>query len=683
PPEWAAPAIDAITPVYFLHARAAARCGFVTFDADADGVIRRMRLFQRRGDDVLSQLALALAADEIGARADDFAFSKGRVRMTPHGDARAARTFQLDRDGYTLAPWVAGDDWRRQFRHIPAGLIWSVYHRRLLIQQNRQAIRAGLAEILSDPFFPEHERHAADVRDLQNVRSQLRLAEYAGDRSLAEALRPMVEQLESMIAERERKGVERLRGAAESSHDAHVQELVRRLSMLDPYYESNAEIQRSLDDLTERLRDAVGGRICLIGYTATSLADMKPIPTHPGAPGVMAHANLLNGILTNRLMRWTTTPVNLLLAAVCGLWAVWLTVFHAPREAAAGVTVSILAVLAAAWAAFRWWNLWVTVTPAIGAMLLAFVTITVFVYIFVDRERRQLSTALEQYTSREIARQISENPELCRRAEVREVTAMFTDLKGFTTISERIGAERTQAVLNKCLGLFTDVMLRHEALVSKFMGDGVFAFWNPVIYPQPDHARRACETAVDLSRALDEFKSRQRQEGGDEVFQELVLRIGVATGSAVVGPCGSEQKYDYTCIGDSVNLASRLESANKAFGTLRLVGGVARDQAGDGFAFRPLGALRVKGKAEAAPVYELLGRREEVDAGSLEYAERFGTAVALFARREFAAALEEFEACAAQHPDDSAAELYIRATRQLLASPPGDDWSGAIELTEK
>jgi adenylate cyclase len=278
---------------------------------------------------------------------------------------------------------------------------------------------------------------------------------------------------------------------------------------------------------------------------------------------------------------------------------------------------------------------------------------------------------------------MAENPELCKRAESREVTAMFTDLKGFTTISERIGAERTQKVLNVCLGEFTDVMLRHAAMVNKFIGDGIFAFWNPVIFPQPDHAVRACETAIDLHVALAELKREMATSGGDEVFSELLLRVGVASGNAVVGPCGSEQKYDYTCIGDSVNLAARLESANKFFGTRILVAGAVVDRVGDGFVFRSLGGVRVKGKANAVPVHELLGRRGQVPEDVVRYAEQFAAAVALFQKREWKLALGAFDDCTRERPDDLAAREYYDATAAYLARPPGRDWNGAIELTEK
>jgi adenylate cyclase len=316
-------------------------------------------------------------------------------------------------------------------------------------------------------------------------------------------------------------------------------------------------------------------------------------------------------------------------------------------------------------------------------MIVPFFAIAVYRYVFIDAERRQLSTALGQYTSKEIARQMAANPELCRRAEMREVTAMFTDLKGFTPLSERIGAAGTQELLNVCLGRFTEVMLRHEGMVNKFIGDGVFVFWNPVIYPQQDHALRACTTSVDLLADLEKLKVEQRRRGGDSVFDELVLRIGLATGNAIVGPCGSEQKYDYTCIGDSVNVASRLESANKFYGTQILVSDVTRQQVGDVFEFRPLGGVRVKGKAQAVPIYELIGRTGQVSDELRDYACAFGQAVALFQQRRWQAASDAFKACRQRRREDLAAEAYIEATAALLAEPPDESWAGAIELKEK
>ncbi len=226
-------------------------------------------------------------------------------------------------------------------------------------------------------------------------------------------------------------------------------------------------------------------------------------------------------------------------------------------------------------------------------------------------------------------------------------------------------------------------MLRHEAMVNKFMGDGIFAFWNPVIYPQPDNALLACETAVDLMAGLEVLIRDQKRAGGDPAISELVMRIGLATGNAIVGPCGSDKKYDYTCIGDSVNVAARLETANKFYGTHILVSGSTHDAVAERFAFRALGGVQVKGKQEPVPIYELLGRSGEVDQSTLAYAEAFGRAVGEFQQRAFEPARSAFRDCSAERPRDRAATAYAAEAERFIAEPPGADWNGALELVVK
>jgi adenylate cyclase len=227
------------------------------------------------------------------------------------------------------------------------------------------------------------------------------------------------------------------------------------------------------------------------------------------------------------------------------------------------------------------------------------------------------------------------------------------------------------------------VLHSHSALINKFMGDGIFAFFNPPIFPCEQHARRACEAAIDAQRALDDLIARQRGSPLAHVFERLRMRIGVASGPVYVGDYGSENKLDYTCMGDTVNLAARLETANKAFGTAVMVSGPTHDAAGDGFAFRRLGALQVIGKQIAVPVYELLGREPDVSAEALAYAERFAAAVALFQARHWEEALTAFAALQEHRPTELAAARYMQAAGLYRVTPPPDDWNGAIELTEK
>ena len=675
----AARPVDAISPVYYLHARAARRCGFVVFEPDADGIVRQMRLLAQHDGRVLPQLAFAVAFDALGLEPEDVSAVPGRLTLQRH-DGAPPTVIQLDRDGRTLIPWVAERDWTKQFgRHVPVGAVWEVYDRRLSIRHNEELIAAGMDSVLEAGLLGDHWQYLDDLNRRLELDSELRLARYRDETGSVAEIRGWMRQYDELLAD----GRQAVRVAlatvenASPEQEATLREIERAFAANDEY---RTEIVHSL----ERLRGRVAGRICLLGYTATALADMKPIPTHPRAPGVVAHANLLNGLLTGRTVGWAPQALNVLLAALCGILASAVSVVRSPREAGlwvAGLLIAFVGV--AGWWAFYAYSYWIAVTPTVGALLLSYLSIGVYRYVFLDRERRQLTTALSQYTSATLARQMAEDAELCQRAESRDVTAMFTDLRGFTSISERIGAERTQKVLNLCLGRSTEIMLSYEAMINKFIGDGVFAFWNPVIHTQPDHAERACRTALDLLAGLRDLAAEQHHAGGDDVFGELVMRIGVASGHAVVGPCGSEQKYDYTCIGDTVNVAARLESANKFYGTSILVSHGTREQVGDTFEFRPLGGVQVKGKQQAIPIYELLGRAGEVADELCEYAADFGRAITRFQQRDWQAAREHVEKCARTRPDDLAAQRYLQALEQFSAQPPADDWNGAIELAEK
>jgi len=702
--------LEAIVPVNYLLARAAKRCGFVTFKPDHDGIMRREALFARHGDRVLTQLAFGLACDLLGVTAADIVVKPNRLVLRPHGTETAPLVIQLDDHGRTLVPWVppggesdgAAAQSQTSVEHrsarIPAAMIWQVHDRRRLIAENKRAIRDTLERVLSSDYFGDAEEYARQLHEMKLLQAELRNARYHGLAGAIAELEPRLAALERTVAEREQHQSARVRSeharlsevppeqlSPEENRTFDIVELlVSELRKIERPQHANTSLQAEIEDTLSWLRERIAGKICLIGYTATSLADMKPIPISNNAPGVTAHANLLNGLLTGQLVRWAPASINVALATILGIGACMVSVSRPPRVALVIIALAAIAYVGlAGWLAFYRWTYWIHLTPTLGTMLLSFVAIAVYRYFFVDLERRQLSTALGQYTSKSIAEQVADDPELCRRAEMREVSTMFTDLKGFTTISENIGAERTQNLLNACLGRFTEVMLDHEAMVNKFIGDGIFAFWNPVIYSQPDHARLACETAIDLLTALSELIDEQRQRGGDEAFGELVLRIGVATGNAIVGPCGSEQKFDYTCIGDSVNVAARLESANKFYGTQILVSDATCQQVADRFAFRPLGGVQVKGKREAVQIAELLGRTGQVDGETLAYAQAFGQAVALFQKRDWAGAREAFEASSIQQPDDLAARHYAEAAKVYLERPPDDDWNGAIELAEK
>jgi adenylate cyclase len=231
------------------------------------------------------------------------------------------------------------------------------------------------------------------------------------------------------------------------------------------------------------------------------------------------------------------------------------------------------------------------------------------------------------------------------------------------------------------------VQNRHGGYLSKFMGDGVFVFFGaPVSFD--DHAGRALQSALECQAQLKEFNEVLKAEWGTS--EGLVSRIGVATGEVMVGNCGSTDKFDYTAIGPTVNLASRLEGANKSFGTRILVDEAtwkgafpAGPGAADGVVARCMGKILVVGENEPAVVWNPLGRRGEVPAPIEKAADDFTAAVRLYADRDFAAAAELLEACLKAVPGDAAAELFLDLCRKNIALPPGPDWDGIVQLTHK
>lgn len=676
--------VEGIKPVYFRIAEYAAGPGFVNFMADVDGVMRREPLVERHGEHATLQLALAAGCITLGV--NEIAAADADTLLLKLPDRPPIR-FQLDPQRRVVVPWTTRARMEadpRQF--VPAATVCELANLRLLKAKNRVQALQIMRRLAESPRLSAHRSVGDLVQAVQRAAEHVEQARLSLQPRTLAAAREMLADFEKQLDRAWtalRTSAEPLRpDEAAPGAPADLVDIAHELAEYDRFMAANSGLERECAALLDVLRPRFEGRICLVGYTASALADMKPSPLQGSMPGVRSHLNLLNGLLTGRTVSWADPARNALLATLLGFVISLISTFYR-RWALPVALLNSALIVAVAWWAFYQYTYWLAVVPSLAAVWLSYLTIALYQFSFVDRERRELTKALGQYTSATLARRMADQPDLCKRAETREVTAIFTDLAGFTGISERIGAERTQRVLNVSLGRFTDVLLRQEAMVNKFIGDGVFAFWNPLIHPQDDHAQRGCLAALQLFDALEMLEKEQRYGGGDEAFGELRLRVGLATGSAVVGPCGSEQKYDYTCIGDSVNLAARLESANKFFGTRILVNGRLVELVGDGYAFRPLGRVQVKGKKLGVPVFELLGRHSVVGSDALEYGRRFFEGVEAYQARNLDQAQQVMTACAALRADDAAASAYLHAVALARARPMDDDWTGALELTEK
>jgi adenylate cyclase len=294
-------------------------------------------------------------------------------------------------------------------------------------------------------------------------------------------------------------------------------------------------------------------------------------------------------------------------------------------------------------------------------------------------EQRLLRDVMARYLSPAVTRWVLREPErLNLGGETRVMTVLFSDLRDFTTLSHRLDPQTLVALLNEYTGAMTEIVFRHDGVLDKYIGDAIMAFWGAPM-DQPDHARRACRTALDMLERLAELRAGWVRRG----LPALDLGIGINTGPMVVGNMGSRVRVDYTVLGDAVNVASRLEGLSKEYGTRLVVGEATRLAAGEAFAYRFLDVVAVKGRAEPLRVYELLGPAAGLDEPARARLARYQAAMDLYRGRRWGQARDAFAALSAEAPDDGPSALYVRRSEALLTEPPPAEWDGVFVARSK
>ena len=687
-------------------AEAAGGIGFVAFGREkSDGVLRSVPMVVDVENSPVPQLGLLVATSLLGADKSSLNYENGAV-IVDTGD-RPLR-IPIDRGGRTLINWhvpkAAGGhrDWRDSFDHIPAAVVLEIPRNRRTMADNDRRLTLAKAELLQT-------RHAETVAefvryaDLIRKRDELKARSGGPGRetwgpaaaapATPESASSELQSIQRPIREMEEEAIVWLQRAEsiwrneQPREDAEVAERAR----IDRLYEwfngdrlasriagANRSVEARNVELRKELLARIGGKLCLVGYTASGVADLVTTPIHSQAPGVIAHANIINMVLQNRFVSEAPPIWNVVVVILAGLAATVAGCAGGWRFSLAGLLVTGAAFVATGMAAFGLGSVQIASLPAAAAVAGVWGGVTLYRQSTEERARRRLHRALTQYTSPAIAARIADRFDRAALApQAATVTCFFSDLRGFTQLSERLGPERTRNVLNPYLETVSRVLLEHGAMVNKFIGDGIFAFFNAPIRVCSDHARAACEAALASRAALLELNQRLSRELGGE---PLAMRIGISTGEAFVGDYGSEMKLDYTCIGDTVNLGSRLEQANKSLGTSILVDDRTRQAAGDGFVFRPIGRIAVTGRSAPAYVHELADQPRTADPGFAEFCGLSARAIAYYQACEWDLCLSALAECRALRPDDRVLALYARSAETLRRTGRPSHWEGALQI---
>ncbi|MBI4577562.1 MAG: adenylate/guanylate cyclase domain-containing protein [Planctomycetes bacterium] len=447
-----------------------------------------------------------------------------------------------------------------------------------------------------------------------------------------------------------------------------------------------AEARRFLDEARSRdtqLLDPslVEGKVVLVGSTATGLMDLQANPFSDVYPGVEVHATVLDDLLDGVGLRRPGLDYRRagLVLALTLLGAIWIT------TESAWVNLLVLLVATAghlvlAQLALVRHGVWLdAVIPQVGLMVTYAATASAN-YVMEGRRRREIKGIFSRYLSPEVVNQVTRfsASELRLGGASQEITIYFSDIAGFTTISESLDPEVLVRVLNEYLTEMSDIILRHGGTLDKYIGDAVMAFWGAPV-PQEDHARRAIEAALECRDALARMREAFRERG----LPALEARAGINTGRVHVGNFGSQQRFSYTVMGDAVNLASRLEGANKNYGTTIMMGENTFAKTGGEFETRPLDLLRVKGKHQPVAVHEVLAPRGGLGLRRREMVALYLEGMGHYKGRAFDRAAASFRGALEVDRTDGPSTTYLERCESYRSRPPAPDWDGVYEMTTK
>jgi adenylate cyclase len=425
-----------------------------------------------------------------------------------------------------------------------------------------------------------------------------------------------------------------------------------------------------------------GDKIVLVGFTSRIYQDLYPMPFQDALyPGVEIHATIIANMIQNDFLikpEWTTFIIAALILAF-GLLLGVIRHQKSPLWGVGAALLSLAAVAGLAYGAFRFGRIWLNVTYPSLFIVVDYLAITSYRYFTEERQKRTLKNAFQHYLSPKVVQSLLKNMTALKLGgERKPLTAFFSDIRGFTSISERLSPEQLVRFLNEYLSEMSQIVLQYEGTIDKYMGDAIMAFYGAPI-AQADHAARACKTAVDMLVRLKELRVGWEARG----LPAMDIGIGINSGDMSVGNMGSWERFDYTIMGDHVNLASRLEGINKEYGTNIVISQFtyALIQAAP-FTVRELDTVRVKGKNEPVTIYELIGY-DGMYAHRQPMFEKFREGLAAYQQRQWAPARAGFQEALRLDPLDQPAHIYLERCTAYLRTPPPDAWDGVFVLKTK
>ncbi|MBL6986845.1 MAG: adenylate/guanylate cyclase domain-containing protein [Methylobacter sp.] len=440
-------------------------------------------------------------------------------------------------------------------------------------------------------------------------------------------------------------------------------------------YVSATDVLNSVVD-QEKLKD----KIVIVGTSAAGLLDLRVTPVQNVYAGVEVHANILSGLLDQTIKSRPTYIRAVELAELMLICLFAVLIFPRLPVFSSAIIFSALLIAGIAFNFYCWaiLNIDTLLATPITLLILLYGIQIFFGFFFESRKKKQMGNMFGQYIPPELVEQMSQSDEeFSLKGESREMTVLFSDVRGFTTISEGMEPQELCELINDILTPVTRVIHEHKGTIDKYIGDAIMAFWGAPMH-NPQHAAYAVRSGLAILQALKTIQKDFKAKG----WPEVDIGIGLNTGTMSVGNMGSQFRIAYTIMGDAVNLGSRLEGLTKQYG-VKMIVSESTLQAAPEFTYRELDKVRVKGKHKPITIYEPLGINEDISSEQLQLLDSLNQALHNYRQQQWATAQVIFEQLAEQNPHDKLYSIYLERIAYYFDSPPEIDWDGAFTHTSK
>jgi adenylate cyclase len=425
--------------------------------------------------------------------------------------------------------------------------------------------------------------------------------------------------------------------------------------------------------------DFLKDKVVLVGVTAPGLADLKAVPFSQTFPGVEIYANIIHSILADQFTQRSPGWLTLAIILGIGLLAGFLAMVFKPRSSWIVAVVLLAAYVAASYYLMKDHGLAIEIVRPLGTVFFTLLGCMTYRYVKEERHANEIRGMFGTYMSPTLVAQLIEKPDMLKLGgDQKEITVFFSDVQGFTTISEGLHPGELVALLNEYLTAMTDIIISSGGFVDKYEGDAIMAFWGAPV-EEPDHALRGCLCIIAMRKRLAELNASLALRKMPQLF----TRFGINSGSVIVGNMGSAEKFAYTAMGDTVNQAARFEPANKEYGTYCMMGETTYEKVKDEVEARELDLLQVKGKTKGVRVFELLARKGELDPAKQELLTLYNDGLKAYKERKWAEGIKAFQAALGLDPADGPSKTYLARCQAYQTTPPQADWDGVFVMKTK